>query len=246
MTNSNLSKLQSAKGKLGLAAALGISLRQLTRAVYGIPAQQRYTSFTIPKSLGGSRTIHVPHRDIKHAQRALSKLLQQCLIEIEHNNGVKRPVSHGFHPGRSIFSNAWDHRNKNYVMNFDLEDFFGSIHYGRICSFFEKSKDFSLDPTVSNLIGNLCCHRDARKGTFLPQGSPSSPIISNLITRPLDLKLRTIAKKNKCRYSRYADDITFSTNCDAVPEEISFFDKTHTQKLGSRKQPDKGYSCERI
>lgn len=224
MSEERLDQLKNAQGKFGFANALGIPLKQLTRAVYGIPVQNRYSMFLIPKSLGGYRVIHVPHREIKFVQKALADLLQICLSEIENRKGVTRPVSHGFHPGRSIFSNAWSHRNKNYVMNFDLENFFHSIHFGRICSFFEKNHDFLLNPKVANLIANLSCHRHDSGGTFLPQGSPCSPIISNLIAMPLDQKLRKLGRDNGCRYSRYADDITFSTNRDLFPDDIAIFD----------------------
>ncbi|MCJ2083496.1 retron Ec67 family RNA-directed DNA polymerase/endonuclease [Methylobacterium sp. J-090] len=224
MSNGQLDRLKNAQGKLGLAMALGVPLRQLTRAVYGIPIPNRYTVFEIRKSSGGSRIIHVPHREIKFVQKSLAQLLQSCLSEIETRNGVKHPVSHGFHPKRSIFSNAWPHRNKNYVMNLDLEDFFHSIHFGRVYGYFEKNNDFLLNPKVANLIANISCHRNDVGGTFLPQGSPCSPVISNLIARPLDSKLRIFAKENKCRYTRYADDITFSTNLDNFPESIALLD----------------------
>ncbi|WP_177232421.1 retron Ec67 family RNA-directed DNA polymerase/endonuclease [Methylobacterium gossipiicola] len=224
MSIERMNQLKNSQGKFGFANALGISLKQLTRAVYGIPVQNRYSTFLIPKSTGGHRVIHVPHREIKFVQKALANLLQICLSEIETKKGVVRPVSHGFHPGRSIFSNAWAHRNKNYVMNFDLENFFHSIHFGRICSFFEKNNDFLLHPKVANLIANLSCHRIDGGGTFLPQGSPCSPIISNFIAMPLDQKLRKLARDNGCRYSRYADDITFSTNKDLFPDDIAIFD----------------------
>lgn len=230
MSDNKLSQLRSAHGKSGLATVLGIPLRQLTRAIYGIPVSQKYTVFTIPKSLGGHRTIHAPHREIKFVQKALSNLLQTCLKEIEQQKGVKKPVSHGFHPGRSIFSNAWPHRNKKYVMNFDIEGFFPSIHFGRVSSYFEKNRNFLLNPRVANLIANLSCHSHEEGGTFLPQGSPCSPIISNLIAGSLDLKLRKFANTNSCRYSRYADDITFSTNCQYFPSTIALFDSMTTKK----------------
>ncbi|RIX99525.1 RNA-directed DNA polymerase [Aureimonas flava] len=223
-SESTLERLKACKGKLGLAMLLGVQLKHLTHALYGIPMPVRYAVFTIPKSSGGVRIIHAPNDRLKFVQSALAAVLQECLIEIETKSGVQRPVSHAFHPKRSIFSNAWVHRRKRFVVNFDLQDFFPSLHFGRVCKFFEKSSDFQLHPKVANLIANLATHPDGAGGTFLPQGSPCSPVISNLLTRPLDLRLRKLAQRCDCRYSRYADDLTFSSNTTAFPEAIAKLD----------------------
>src|SRR5699024_7070708 len=110
----------------------------------------------------------------------------------------------GFIPGKSIITNARIHRNKRLVVNIDLKDFFPSFHFGRVRGFFEKNKYFLLSREVSTIIAQLTCYKGS-----LPQGAPTSPIITNLICQILDYKLLKIAKKYKTDYSRYADDLTF-------------------------------------
>ena len=92
-------------------------------------------------------------------------------------------------------------------MNIDLKDFFESFHFGRVRGFFNKNKDFLLPIEVATVIAQISCYRGS-----LPQGAPSSPIITNLIGEILDYRIMKIAKKYKLCYTRYADDLTFSTN----------------------------------
>lgn len=92
-------------------------------------------------------------------------------------------------------------------MNIDLENFFESFHFGRVRGFFTKNKNFLLPSEVATVIAQLSCYEGK-----LPQGAPTSPIISNLICGILDYRLLKVAKKYKLNYTRYADDLTFSTN----------------------------------
>ncbi|HDS1037466.1 retron Ec67 family RNA-directed DNA polymerase/endonuclease [Stenotrophomonas indicatrix] len=176
----------------------------------------RYSAFDIPKRSGGRRTIHAPIPQLKLAQRKLSDLLQECEQEIEASLGVRRRLSHGFRKGHSIMTNADVHRNQKYVLNFDLEDFFGTINFGRVRGFFITNKHFSLAPDVATLIAQIACHNSK-----LPQGAPTSPVISNLIGNILDMRLVKLARAHGCSYSRYADDITFSTSTPEFPPAIA-------------------------
>ncbi|PRX03471.1 UNVERIFIED_ORG: RNA-directed DNA polymerase [Martelella mediterranea] len=126
-----------------------------------------------------------------------------------------RVLSHGFKKGSSIITNAANHRNKRWVFNIDLKDFFPSINFGRVFGFFLKDRNFALDPKIATVIAQIACHHNE-----LPQGSPCSPAISNLIAHVLDIKLNKLARKHRCTYTRYADDITFSTNEKEFPEAI--------------------------
>ncbi|WP_142402948.1 reverse transcriptase domain-containing protein, partial [Staphylococcus pasteuri] len=92
-------------------------------------------------------------------------------------------------------------------MNIDLEDFFHTIHFGRVKGFFEKDSIFKVPSEVALIIAQLTCFKGA-----LPQGAPTSPIISNMIGKILDLRLLHLCKKYNLDYTRYADDLTFSTN----------------------------------
>ena len=104
-----------------------------------------------------------------------------------------------------IITNAKIHRNKRIIVNVDLSDFFDSIHIGRVCGFFEKNKHFNLPHEPAITIAQLACYQGK-----LPQGAPTSPIITNLICQVLDMHLLSFAKRYRLDYTRYADDITFS------------------------------------
>ncbi|MGB7416271.1 MAG: retron Ec67 family RNA-directed DNA polymerase/endonuclease, partial [Thermosynechococcaceae cyanobacterium] len=148
--------------------------------------------------------------------------LQDCLDGINDNaasNNQAKPfnqISHGFKRKLSIRTNAENHRNRRYVFNIDLADFFGSINFGRVRGFFIKDKRFCLNPKVATVIAQIACFKQA-----LPQGSPCSPVISNLIGNILDIHLVRLAARAGCIYTRYADDLTFSTNKRCFPQSIA-------------------------
>ena len=96
---------------------------------------------------------------------------------------------------------------KRFVLNLDLENFFDSFHFGRVKGFFEKNNDFKMAPEVAIVVAQLTCYKGV-----LPQGAPTSPIITNLICNILDMRILKIAKKYRLDYTRYADDLSFSTN----------------------------------
>ena len=150
--------------------------------------------------------------------RALGNLLYDCLDELKKGAPpVRRSLAHGFERERSIVTNANLHKRRRYVLNLDLEDFFPSINFGRVRGFFLKDKHFSLEAKVATIVAQIACHENA-----LPQGSPCSPVVSNLIGHLLDSRLARFAKIYKCTYSRYADDITFSTSRKDFPPELAF------------------------
>jgi hypothetical protein len=101
-------------------------------------------------------------------------------------------------------------------LNLDLADFFPTINFGRVRGFLIKNRDFALHEKVATVIAQIACHDHT-----LPQGSPCSPVISNLIAHVLDMRLVKLANKFGCTYSRYADDLTFSTNKKEFPAEIA-------------------------
>ncbi len=216
---SKLTQLKSITTRGELADLLNYPRSALTYAVYKVVPEHRYHSFEIPKKGGGTRTIHAPCDELKGLQSRLSDLLYDCQREIiPPREDTSRPYSHGFQKkrGLSIFSNAAKHRNKRYVLNVDLKDFFPSIHFGRVQGFFLKNRNFKLHNDIATLIAQIACHN-----SVLPQGAPTSPVISDLIAGILDQRLGRLAAKNKCTYSRYVDDITFSTNIASFPDTIA-------------------------
>lgn len=190
-----------------LAELLEIKPRNLTYILYVKGTENCYNSFTIPKKNGGERKIDAPDERLKSIQRKLADLLWKRQQEIWEFRGIVPRISHAFEKGKGIISNAKIHRNKRYVLNFDLENFFGSFHFGRVRGFFQKNKWFKCSTEVATIIAQLCCYQGV-----LPQGAPTSPIITNLICQVLDQHLLRVARKYGLNYTRYADDLTFSTN----------------------------------
>lgn len=102
---------------------------------------------------------------------------------------IHQNISHAFIAKKGIISNASIHRNKRFVLNLDLKDFFYSFHFGRIRGFFLKNREFACSEEVATVIAQLCCYNGR-----LPQGAPTSPIITNLIFQIVDWKIMALAK----------------------------------------------------
>lgn len=220
-----LNNLKNAKTSQDIAILLGYKSTSLTYVIYKKPI--KYISFDIPKKSGGIRTISAPCPELKLLQRRLSDGLQSCWEEINARKRIARPISHGFRRGTSIISNAAAHRSHRFVFNVDIKDFFGSINFGRVYGFFQKNTDFGLSKEIAKILATIACHEGA-----LPQGSPCSPVISNLIGQILDVRLAKLAKKYGCTYSRDADDLTFSTNLRDFPPEIALLGADHAWEAG--------------
>jgi RNA-directed DNA polymerase len=169
-----------------------------------LSGDRRYTEFSIKKKTGGERKIAAPHKSLKLIQSALNLIFS---VIYEPKDYVT-----GFVPDKSIVDNAKVHVGRNYVYNIDLENFFPSIELNRIKAVL-KLPPFSLEGTerekIAYLIACLAC-KDGR----LPQGSPTSPVLSNIVCQKMDRRLRGFAKAFNCRFTRYADDITFSASKD--------------------------------
>ncbi|WP_163008008.1 retron Ec67 family RNA-directed DNA polymerase/endonuclease [Pseudomonas viridiflava] len=208
--------LQSASSLRDLAILLGFKPKAISFLLYKVPKPYLYTQFQIPKKNGSTRTIMSPCAELKNLQSVISNYLQDCLEEIDEKRQKKGTLSHGFKRGYSIASNAAIHRNRRYLLNLDLEDFFGSINFGRVRGFFINDKNFSLHPDVATVLAQIICFENK-----LPQGSPCSPVVSNLIGHLLDIRLVGLASRYGCSYTRYADDISFSTNKKDFPAELA-------------------------
>lgn len=190
-----------------VATFLGFDYGNLNFLVNRIPVEKRYIKFNIAKRSGKPREIYSPISAIKSAQRKLSEVLY---LFYKPQVGV-----HGYVKGNNIKSNAQIHAGQKQVLNIDLKDFFPSINLGRVYGIFKAPFPFNFNRKVSGFLANICCHENK-----LPQGAPTSPIISNFICIRLDVELLKIAISNKCYYSRYADDITLSTSEERFPDEI--------------------------
>ena len=213
-----MEKFSDIETRNDFADFLRIPRSKLTHILYVNKPDSYYETFEIPKKDGERRTICAPSGDLKSLQTKLANALWEHQKNLRSSTQTKPNISHAFEKEKSIITNAKIHRNKRFVLNMDLENFFDSFHFGRVKGYFEKSKDFLLPREVSIIIAQIACYNGR-----LPQGAPSSPIITNLICQILDLRLLKIAKKYKLDYTRYADDLTFSTNNDSFLDNQESF-----------------------
>lgn len=213
-----MGSLFDVKTRNELADVLYIPRRHLTYILYIQRPDNCYTTFEIPKKFGGIRVISAPSSALKEIQVTLAEKLWECQQKIWQQYNIQPNIAHAFIPKKSTITNAQIHCKKRYVLNLDLKDFFDHFHFGRVMGYFEKNNNFCLPHEVAVIITQLACYKGR-----LPQGAPTSPIITNLICQILDMHLLSIAKKYKVDYTRYADDLTFSTNRRTFEDDISQF-----------------------
>ncbi len=214
-TTELLKKLNAIKKELYGEKCHAITLRQLTFHAYSQNNRNRYVQFKIPKKKQGEfRTITAPNVGLKCIQRCLNVMLQEMF--------TPHVAAHGFVAHRSVVSNAQMHLGQNYVYNIDLKDFFPSIKSGRVFARL-MAPPFSFGKDLASLITDLCCHEGC-----LPQGAPTSPTLTNVICERLDWRLSRLAERYDLRYSRYADDITFSGSANLFHDDGDFVKELHT------------------
>jgi RNA-directed DNA polymerase len=190
-----------------LARYLGVEISEMLVLLYKAPDSERYRHFDIPKRSGGMRRISAPHGLLRQMQDKLHVAFKA------HYDA--HPRAHGFIEKRSIATNAAEHVGKRWVLNVDLVDFFPSINFGRVRGLFMKPP-FEMAPAAASVCAQIVTYRNG-----LPQGAPTSPVLSNFIAATLDRKLLRLARQHKLAYSRYADDITFSTNLAQFPPSVA-------------------------
>lgn len=197
-----------------LAEALKISIAELRVLAYHRDAATRlnYYRFTIPKRDGSRRAIWAPHRRLKAAQRwVLREVVERLPVH---------GAAHGFLHGRSIASNAAAHTGADVVLKVDLKDFFPTVTLPRVKGVFRKA---GYREQIATLLALLCTEAPRQisevdgKSYYLalgprclPQGAPTSPGLTNTLCMRLDRRLQGAAHKLGWRYTRYADDLTFS------------------------------------
>lgn len=179
-----------------LAEYCGVSWDELRMLAYAVGIK-RYTEWLVPKKNGeGYRRISSPMANLRRVQRAIAKGLSEFY----------RPPDcvYGFVCKRNVALNALRHARKRTVLTIDLKDFFPSISASRVYGLFFKTMDFPKE--VAHSLTNLVCYEGS-----LPQGAPTSPIISNMICFKMDRALLNFAANNGLTYTRYADDLVFSS-----------------------------------
>jgi RNA-directed DNA polymerase len=162
-----------------------------------------YKSFKIKKKNGSYRNINEPLNQLFSIQKEFSLFFLVNRTKYDH--------SHGFELNKSIVTNAREHVNKKIVLNIDLENFFTNISSPRIIEFLIKK--FNVSEILAIKIADILTYKNS-----LPQGSPSSPVISNFICEKLDLELYKYCRRFNITYTRYADDLSFSFSFDKLPK----------------------------
>ena len=243
---------------LGVDSFYPFTMKHLTYYCNPNHAFHRYRQFKIKKKSGGYRQITAPRN------RNFMMLLQS-VNEVLKSMYAPSNYAMGFTEGRSVVTNATVHKGQNYVFNIDLKDFFPSVEQGRVMKRLTLAP-FNFSPEIALLISGLCSMRvkrdnpdeskkhdlDKQFSYVLPQGAPTSPIITNMICDTFDRRLAGLAKRFGLRYTRYADDITFSSMHYVYAEKGDFRKelvriiqdqgfainekKTRLQKLGSRQE----------
>ena len=194
------------KDELGKDEAFSFSMQQITYFSNPNNVRGRYRHFSIPKKSGGKRKIAAPSKGLRHILYYVNIILKALYQPSD--------FAMGFVEGRCVTDNAMRHICQNYVFNTDLENFFPSIEQARVWKRFQM-KPFNFKQPIANILAGLCCIRekndDGTVSYVLPQGAPTSPIITNAICDTLDRRLEGLARRFNLHYTRYADDITFSS-----------------------------------
>jgi len=178
--------------------------------------QGLYHEFDIPKKSGGARHITAPTGQLKTVQKCVSLLLSAIYHPSEN--------VHGFVAGKNIVTNADRHLNRKYVLNIDLKDFFPSVTSGMIIGSL-MLLGFSKD--VARCIAVICTktvETEAGKADVLVQGSPASPVLANIACSHLDRSLSALAARHRLSYTRYADDMTFSSDHSVYAKGSEFME----------------------
>ncbi len=201
-----------------LAQAMGISPAELKFLCFHreVARISHYRRFALPKKTGGERIISAPMPRLKRAQYWV---LDQILAKVGCH-----AAAHGFVPGRSILSNAAPHCGQAVLVNIDLKDFFPSVTYPRIKGVFAG---LGYSEALATVLALLCSENASDElevdgehyfvggkagERVLPQGAPTSPMLTNLLCRQLDRRLSGAARKLGFVYTRYADDMSFSAS----------------------------------
>jgi RNA-directed DNA polymerase len=199
--------------------AVGVSITRLRWLAYHreVDTGTHYHRWHVPKRDGTLRMISAPKPELKAVQRWITRQITERL--------PVHGAAHGFLTGRSIVSNAIVHAGANVVVKLDIRGFYPTVTMRRVKGLLRRA---GLGEQVSTIMALLATesprqevvthgkkHFVAIAPRSLPQGAPTSPSITNALCMRMDCRLSGLARKLGCRYTRYADDLTFSWHGDA-------------------------------
>lgn len=229
----------------GISFAEPVTVGQLKPLTSSATRRSYYRNFSIPKKSGAMREILAPDGLLKDILSTFAFMLS-VLYESPKNVMA-------FTRNRSIVDNAREHCGHNYVLNLDLKDFFTTI----VASDVERGlRRLGIPADAARIFSRICTYPRITSGSrvvnVLPQGSPASPILSNICATTLDQRLNGLAKRFHLTFTRYADDMTFSSNHNVYHEKGDFMTelykiinecgftinplKTRLQKRGARQE----------
>ena len=205
--------------------------------------QRRCKTFRLRKKHGGYREITAPKGGLRGILNALNILLQTY--------DEPTPWAFGFVCGRSVVDNARPHVGKRYILNLDLKDFFPTITRQQVADCL-TAEPFGFSSLAAKLVSGLATVRTKNNEEVLAQGFATSPTLSNFICREMDKEIASIATAQGITFTRYADDLTFSSDADilrpqgelvqqvkTIVERYGFRlneEKTHLQRRGRRQE----------
>ncbi|MHB9627166.1 reverse transcriptase domain-containing protein [Weissella cibaria] len=202
---------------------LGLTQHKMWRLTFLDNAN--YKTYSINKKDGTERIIRAPQSELREVQRIVLGILDEMY--------KPKKAAHGFTRNKSIVTNAKQHVRMNLVLNFDILDFFPSITVGRIVAVFKYY--FKFNDFLSGTLASLLTYQGQ-----LPQGAPTSPFLSNVVMSRFDSRIRKISEKYKFRFSRYADDITFSTSKKRFDSKIFVEEENELGSLIKEALSDEG------
>ena len=211
------------------ASFLDVDRGVLSRTLKNIP--DCYKLFSLRKRSGGFRIISAPRKQLRDIQQTLYR---KALFPVHPH-----PAATGFRAGMSVKDNAGVHLGRKYVLKTDIHDFFGSIGLSKVRKTFES---IGYPYHTAKVMAHICCLKRR-----LPQGAPTSPALSNLVVKEMDEKMARFAQSRGIRYSRYADDMVFSSDemnfkevlasVDRIVREEGFrLNRKKTRLLGEKKR----------
>lgn len=210
-----------------ISKSTGLRKSFIERVVHSAPYS--YKKYTIPKKNGGVRVIHHPRKELKVVQRWI---VEHVISDLPVHDSV-----YSYRKGRGIRLHAEIHKNNNYLLRLDLRNFFPSIRaddiYVLVKRYRETLKVKLSDDDIKTICRILCIHSAEQEGLFLTIGAPSSPAISNAILYSLDLAVDQFCEKIAVKYTRYADDLYFSTNRPNVLTEVESHVRNQLKKLSN-------------
>lgn len=192
-----------------LAALLGTERFKLQL----LAARPEYTVLQIPKKDGSMRHLENPIKPLKKVQRQLNDCLQAVYWHLRTDAAYGFLVVPRNDPSpRHIITNAQQHLGCQWMLNLDFEDFFHRVTEAMVLELFQRPP-FEFSEALAVLLGKLTCSHGR-----LPMGAPTSPVLSNLASIGLDHDLMAHAADKGWRYTRYADDLSFSSKAEPISE----------------------------